>query len=1077
MVMIRILASESNKKGDLFGKLISDVFLALGYEDLRFNIHRPGREIDVEGVHRAEARRVVAECKATSRKIGGDDINKFVGSADAEKREKTDYEVSKYFVSLAGFTETAIEQEKRISPPRVILFDADRVIQELVTGRIVSSPEEAAIQAGKCVGVSRELKLKTIELLAHNSGWIWCLYFEQQKRITHFSLIHADGEALGAESAASVVNSDNTCGGYLHTLSYLPPPASKVVGQDLETAAKNRYFEYLAADFGDIELTGLPADQEVGTRRMRLENLFVPLHLLDTHTWRSAAVWSKALSTSFEKLAVADLGEFSGHYRLLNAVPNPYDDSSLYPAPLTLDFDAWSKLTGVTYKVWKAHATQSLQFDTTLPSEFGTRRTIGDVLSRSPRLAILAPPGGGKSTLLKRLATAYAFPERFRSINDELPDRSFIPIIFRCRQLAATANATIDEILRSLAKRAEMDNQLSEAFGSLVSRAFRKGDALLLVDGLDEMSDEGIRVSFARQLRIFASIYPKVSIVVTSREAGFRAVAAALSSCCETYTIDELNDEDIERLTLSWHKEVVGDRGEVALEAKILAKAISTTERVHELAKNPLLLTTLLLVKRWVGQLPTRRSVLYGKAIEVLLMTWNVEGHAPLDQEEVIPQLAYVAFTMMKEGIQRITSRRLQDLLTSARQQMPEVLSFAKLSVSEFIDRVELRSSLLIQNGHEIESGKLLPVYEFRHLTFQEYLTALAVVEGYYPGGTEHDNVLTALESHLSDQGWGEVVPLAAVLSGRRVQPLIQRLVDLARKYSHDPTASLDNHPAILLAECLADECAIAPNLLTRALEIIALYSVLCANLFPRLVSGKYKDVLEDIVQQMYSAATSNLFSLANAFVNTSIPDPSYRFSTMDSLRRAHDLLNNTDKLDKSLGALLVMRAAVERLPSPLKFEERDEFIGILGDNVVPLLFESEAHLQFAASWAFVWLSNAKCWSPERSRGVLRRLTDLWTQSPVSEVRYAAAWALSRFPLVTTVSDVLGKADERLLTFLKSIPPEPEGRMQTHDFTCSCVVGFYLNAPWSPDELRSRASTAYRTIPAANPFEPVRPRC
>jgi hypothetical protein len=48
--------------------------------------------------------------------------------------------------------------------------------------------------------------------------------------------------------------------------------------------------------------------------------------------------------------------------------------------------------------------------------------------------------------------------------------------------------------------------------------------------------------------------------------------------------------------------------------------------------------------------------VLYGKAIEVLLMTWNVEGHAPLDQEEVLPQLEFVAFTMMNEGEKRISS-------------------------------------------------------------------------------------------------------------------------------------------------------------------------------------------------------------------------------------------------------------------------------------------------------------------------------------------------------------------------------------------------------------------------------------
>jgi predicted NACHT family NTPase len=153
-------------------------------------------------------------------------------------------------------------------------------------------------------------------------------------------------------------------------------------------------------------------------------------------------------------------------------------------------------------------------------------------------------------------------------------------------------------------------SDLAEAFVHLVNRALRSGDALILVDGLDEISDEGARVSFINQLRTFLATYPTASIVVTSREAGFRIVGGALSAHCEHYKVADFNEADITRLTLAWHREVVGDSAEVRSEAEKLAKTICDSDRVRQLAKNPLLLTTLLLVKRWVGQLPTRRSVL-----------------------------------------------------------------------------------------------------------------------------------------------------------------------------------------------------------------------------------------------------------------------------------------------------------------------------------------------------------------------------------------------------------------------------------------------------------------------------------
>lgn len=79
---------------------MADLFVALGYEQPRLNIHKSGRELDLSAEHRLETRRAVAECKATADPIGGDDVNKFVGALDAERKRKGP--VTGYFISLGG---------------------------------------------------------------------------------------------------------------------------------------------------------------------------------------------------------------------------------------------------------------------------------------------------------------------------------------------------------------------------------------------------------------------------------------------------------------------------------------------------------------------------------------------------------------------------------------------------------------------------------------------------------------------------------------------------------------------------------------------------------------------------------------------------------------------------------------------------------------------------------------------------------------------------------------------------------------------------------------------------------------
>ncbi len=997
--IIRILEKEPNKQGDLFGRLIGDLFLSLGYDRLvRLNVNKSGRELDIEVEHRTEARRAIAECKTTKDLTGGDEINKFIGALDVEKRKNPNVQITGYFVSLSGFKETAIEQERDAGGNRVILLNGEQVVKELINGRIIVAKEKAMERAGRCLAqIANLIPDAACELLAHAKGWIWVVYFTQNKQRTHFALIHADGEAIAPALAENIIQSDMSVGGTLHSLTYLRPPGEPSISEEQIHQAKTKYFEYLAVECGEITMEGLPADQEVGSRRLKLENIFVPLYL---------------------------------------------EPSSEY-----------SQTPSLSPEIDKQKADQK------------AREPVGKVLSLDSRLAILAAPGGGKTTLIKRLAVAYAFPDRRRLIDDNLPDRSWLPLFIRCRQLGDMVKSSIGDILCAIPQRAEMGD-LANAFVHIVNSSLRSGDALLLVDGLDEISDEGARVSFVNQLRTFLATYPNVNIVVTSREAGFRIVGGALSTHCKHYKVADFDDEDIKRLTLAWHKEVVGDRPEVRLEAEKLAKTIIESDRVRQLTKNPLLLTTLLLVKRWVGQLPTRRSVLYGKAIEVLLMTWNVEGYAPVEQDEAIPQLAFVAFTMMKDGVQRISSRRLKEVLILARKQMPEVLGYARFSVPEFILRIELRSSLLILSGHEIEQGTLYPMYEFRHLTFQEYLTARAVVEGYYPNRKDGDTLLTVLKPHLADERWKEVIPLAAVLAGRNVQTLIRHLIDLCKKVP--PKEEFISYPAkfpfILLSQAILDEIQISPDLLAESLEWIARRSSGYGENILSLYRGRYGKELLKIVQDAYSSNT-DLFDLGTALYVITLEQINWKGIedlSPQLFEKITALLDDENKIQKAAGALATTRIAFGIYSySPGQFrstlDQSIESIGKkqlnpLGDKLIPILYLDEPYLHFAACWAFAWLGTIGAWIPDHKPDVISRLFEIWRESKLPDIQHVASWAISSLPLINRELKPLPEPNQNQIDFVKQ---------QVDRNKASLTIAFYWKTPWADEELARLVASKY----------------
>ncbi|MCA9030674.1 MAG: restriction endonuclease, partial [Planctomycetaceae bacterium] len=247
-VDFRLLGATNNERGDLFTRLTSDLFFALGYHNLRFDVHKSGREIDIQGVHRFEPRRLVAECKAHKEKIGGADTNKLLGVLTRERDKAGSTPVTGYFVSLSGFRETGIEQEHETSEQtRVILIDGTRVIDELIGAKIVVSADIATEKAGHCAEQNGliDAMLDGTELFGHPLGYIWVVYYSLGKLRTHFALIHADGTPLAAAASSHVIQADKDCAGVLHSLTYLAPPIPAADREALAERTMQRYRQWV----------------------------------------------------------------------------------------------------------------------------------------------------------------------------------------------------------------------------------------------------------------------------------------------------------------------------------------------------------------------------------------------------------------------------------------------------------------------------------------------------------------------------------------------------------------------------------------------------------------------------------------------------------------------------------------------------------------------------------------------------------------------------------------------------------------------------------------------------------------
>lgn len=420
-----------------------------------------------------------------------------------------------------------------------------------------------------------------------------------------------------------------------------------------------------------------------------------------------------------------------------------------------------------------AGRTLSAEEQAALTGRLSDPKPVLDLLQQHDGLVILGDPGAGKTTFLKYLVLQLAAGQ---GATLGLGER--LPIL---APLSGYANALEDDDIR-------LDDFIAGYFHdigadlplkALLTDALERGAALVLLDGLDEVQAEGLRhLVVERVVEFFTLRRPAGNkFVITSRIIGYRAVRPVATGLVECTLVDFDEDEItqfVERWTQALEKQAQGDtrlaQADAERERHDLLEAVERNAGVRQLAANPLLLTILALMKRQGVTLPERRVELYEQYVKTLLSTWNRArglGRPPvidLDPGQTVKILAPLARWMHETnpGVglvkQADLCRQLEAIYTHRGE------SDAERCAQQFLSDVRHYAGLLLERGPR--------EYGFIHLTFEEYLTAVAIA---LHGQGQVDAIVQALAAHIGEPAWHEIGLLTVGYLG-----LIQQLDTVA---------------------------------------------------------------------------------------------------------------------------------------------------------------------------------------------------------------------------------------------------------------------------------------------------------
>jgi hypothetical protein len=441
----------------------------------------------------------------------------------------------------------------------------------------------------------------------------------------------------------------------------------------------------------------------------------------------------------------------------------------------------------------------------------GKHRKLGKYATR---MVILGDPGSGKTTLT-RFLVSLAAGCRVRGTWDvadgllplRLPFRDYIRHVSTERDLSLVGymehSAAVD--LSVPLPSGYLDDQL------------RRGSALVLFDGLDEVGTLEERMLVRDRVAAFCAQYEATPVVVTSRIAGYEDAplgelpiaidglqGGKATIAPSQYVIEPFGDDEL-RLFIEYWYELQEPANLTARQkgGEHLRAAIDADPRVKELARRPLLATLIAMIHRFEAHLPGERAKLYELCVRTMLDTWPAARHQMFDGMDVglqranLEELAWYIQKERHEGSEALSMPRqkIVNALTSIlsdRDYSSQPEAVARRVAESWLDFLSTGTGMLVE--------QTVGAYGFFHPSFMEYLAARALNRHL----ENRQSLAEAIVERFKNAQWQEVLLLAVGDNGENGPFLDELYEKLLSKRTLQASA--------FLLRCMREEARFRPE-------------------------------------------------------------------------------------------------------------------------------------------------------------------------------------------------------------------------------------------------------------------------
>lgn len=322
------------------------------------------------------------------------------------------------------------------------------------------------------------------------------------------------------------------------------------------------------------------------------------------------------------------------------------------------------------------------------------QRKTASILQSNKSVFIIGESGSGKSTLFRQLSKQIVEQNSLRN------DYELYPIIISFNQIKRN-NFSIEKTIHEY-----FSNELYSDLMIDANSILRGNKCVIFIDALDEIASNTEKELAFDCIQSFSEQYPSIKLICTSRPSDF------LYQCCTDKGFRSLEIDGINRRQMTQYIQTYFSGNEIL--SKRLIKSLQDSGLWDKLPQTPmtLALITVIFDEKHL-EIPSTITDLYSIFIDLLLKKFEFKSTIDIIETDIKHRL--LANLAKEMHINKLVSIAKDDALRIISSYLQDRGQY-NVNIEELLNDIINNNALLIYN----ERAEL----QFKHLSFQEYLTA-----------------------------------------------------------------------------------------------------------------------------------------------------------------------------------------------------------------------------------------------------------------------------------------------------------------------------------------------------------------